>query len=49
MEKPFRSKRRVARFGNSNYVLIPAYSKISKCKEVIVEVYENRVVITPAK
>jgi len=49
MDEPYRSKRRFLKVGNSKYVLIPAYWPHAKKEAVIVEVYENRVVITPAK
>jgi len=49
MIEPLRSKRKILQVGTSRYVLIPAYWPHAKKEAVIVEVYENRVVITPAK
>ena len=49
MIQPLISKRKTLKIGHSNYVLIPAYWPHSSAKAVIVEVYDDKVIITPAK
>ena len=49
MDEPLVSKRKLTRLGCSKYVLIPAYCKIADEKEVLVYVYEDRVVIRSVK
>lgn len=47
MERPFRYRKRLIKIGNSSYALIPAEWKHSKKKDVIVEVYSDKIVILP--
>lgn len=49
MGEPYRYRKKLMKVGTSIYCLIPADWKHSDKKEVIVEVYEDRVVIRPAK
>lgn len=49
MIEPLRSRRKLLKIGNSKYVLIPAYWQYTKRDAVIVEVFDNKVVITPAR
>ena len=57
MEKPYRFRKKLVKTGNSTYVIIPAtsltsWSKLLKIKEVYevdMEVYSDKIVITPAK
>lgn len=49
MEKPFRYRKKLVQQGNSIYVIIPATCKISRAREVIMEVYKDKIVIFPSK
>ena len=49
MDEPLVSKRKLTRLGHSKYVLIPAYCRFIDVKEVLVYVYEDWIVIRPAK
>ena len=57
MDKPYRYRKKLVKTGNSTYVIIPATSllgwskllKINEVQEVIMEVYKDKIVITPAK
>jgi len=57
MEKPYRYKKKLIKTGNSTYVIVPANSlkswantlKIKQVTNVIMEVYKNKIVITPVK
>lgn len=57
MEKPFRYRKRLVKIGNSNYVIVPdlwlrgraKHMKVKQITEVIVEVYTDKIVITPYK
>lgn len=50
-EEPFRFLKRLVRVGNSAGVLIPnvwfKFKKNSKVREVIIEVYSNKIIIKP--
>ena len=55
MEKPFRYLKKLMKSGNSNFVLVPFFwlagqalkMKVKKITEVTVEVYKDKIVITP--
>ena len=57
MEAPYRYRKKLVKIGNSTCVIIPsgalvAWKEIIKANEVrnvILEVYKNRIVITPIK
>jgi len=49
MGEPYRYKKKLMKVGTAMYCLIPADWKHHDKKEVIVEVYDDRVVIRPAK
>lgn len=49
MEKPYRFRKNLLKSGGSNYVLVPASSKLSKAEKVIIEVYKDKIVILPAE
>lgn len=49
MEKPYRYKKKTIDSGNSKVVVIPAVNGWAKVKEVILEVYKDRIVITRPK
>lgn len=57
MGEPYRYKRKLVKVGNSFYVLAPndwlkmqaKKLKIKQVREVILEVYDNKLVITPMK
>lgn len=57
MEKPYRYKKKLVIIGNSTYVIVPmnvltAWAnnfKIKKVTNVIMEVYKDKIVITPTK
>ena len=49
MSEPYRYRKRLCWVGTSRYVLIPAEWKHIDDKEVIVEVYDDKVVIKPVK
>jgi len=49
MSEPYRYRKKLISTGNSKYVLIPADWKHHDDKEVIVEVYDNKVIIKPVK
>ena len=49
MSEPYKYRKRLLKSGTSKYVLIPAEWKHIDDKEVIVDVYDDKVVIRPAK
>lgn len=49
MNEPYRYRKKLLSVGCSKYALIPADWKHIDDKEVIVEVHEDKVVITPVK
>lgn len=57
MEKPYRYRKKIVRIGNSYYVNIPVGSNIlvealrakKKDQAMMMEVYPDKIVITPAK
>jgi len=57
MEKPYRYLRKLVKIGNSLYILTPIdwlraqarKMKIKEVKDVVLEVYDDRLVITPSK
>ena len=49
MEKPLRSRRKLVMLGCSAYVIIPKFWKHSGDLFVNVEVYDDKIVITPSK
>ena len=49
MEEPYRYRKRLVSVGCSKYVLIPAEWKYIDDKEVIVEVWPDAIIVSPAK
>ena len=49
MSEPYRYRKKLLSVGCSKYVLIPADWKHRDDKEVIVEVYDNEIIIKPVK
>jgi len=47
--EPYRYKKKLLMSGTSKYSIIPATWKYHKVKEVIIEVYEDKIVIRPLK
>jgi len=56
MEEPYRYRKKLVKTGNSTYVIVPiealaAWKTIIKVKEirnVIMEVYKDKIIITPS-
>ena len=48
MSEPYRYRRKIVNIGNSRYVIIPADWKHHDGKEVILEVYPDKIIIRPA-
>lgn len=57
MERPFRYQKRLVRIGGSHYLLVPRsdtgtwerFFDTDDVKEVILEIYKDRMVIKPSK
>ena len=49
MEQPYRYKKKTIKSGGSVVVVIPAVNGWRGTKEVMIEVYKDRIVITKAK
>jgi len=47
MGEPYRYRKRLINIGKSKYVLIPTDWKLRDSAEVILEVYDDKIVITP--
>jgi hypothetical protein len=49
MSEPLRYIKRLCKYGNGLYVLIPSDWKHHSEKEVVMEIYDDKIVITPVK
>jgi len=49
MEKPYRYKKKLIKFGGSLCVVIPSVNGWSKVKQVFLEVFDDKIVITKAE